>query len=253
MNELLPVLDSFEKNTRPLPQITNEVSFKTDYFKLTFQDSIDVSDGDYIMGVTSFNTYNSIFIVNSKNNKTVYHDGVEWREIIFPYGAYEIEQINDEVSRQLSLKLEFEESPIIIEANTATLHSIIHLSDNYKIDFTQPNTLRNLLGFEPKIISNTFNYSKNKVNIIDIHRIHLCCDCIVGSLQNGQPSNISFTIILNEVPGAKIVREPNLVLYKHIYKDKIDNIGFWFEDNNGNRVEMHGESIEFTLHMKKNS
>ena len=81
----------------------------------------------------------------------------------------------------------------------------------------------------------------------------MCCDCIVGSLQNGQPSNILFTIILNEVPGAKIVREPNLVLYKHIYKDKIDNIGFWFEDNNGNRNEMHGESIEFTLHMKKNS
>ena len=108
---------------------------------------------------------------------------------------------------------------------------------------TLPNTLRNLLGFESKIISNTFNYSKNKVNIIDIHRIHLCCDCIVGSLQNGQPSNILFTIILNEVPGAKIVREPNLVLYKHIYKDKIDNIGFWFEDNNGNRVEMHGELV----------
>ena len=204
-------------------------------------------------GVTCFNTYNSIFNVNSKNNKIVYYNGTDWKEIILPYGAYEIEQINDEVIRQLSLELEFEESPIIIEANTATLHSIIHLDDGYKIDFTNSNTLRDLLGFESKIISSGFNYSKKKVNIIDIHRIHLCCNCIVGSLKNGLPSNILFTIILNEVPGAKIVREPNLILYKHIYKEKIDIIEFWFEDNNGNRVEMHGELVEFTLHMKKNS
>ena len=243
------LLSSIEKNTRPLPQIPSEVSFNTDYFKLTFQDSIDVSDGNYVVGVTSFNTYNSIFNVNSKNNKIIYFDTVEWKEIVLPYGAYEIDQINDEVSRQLS----FEESPIIIEANTATLHSIIHLDDGYKIDFTNSNTIRDILGFESKILSNKFNYSKKKVNIIDIHRIHLCCDCIVGSLKNGLPSNVLFTIILNEVPGAKIVREPNLILYKHIYKDKIDSIEFWFEDNNGNRVEMHGELVEFTLHMKKNS
>ena len=75
----------------------------------------------------------------------------------------------------------------------------------------------------------------------------------MGSLKNGLPSNILFTIILNEVSGAKIVRELNLILYKHIYKEKIDNIEFWFEDNNGNRVEIHGELVEFTLHMKKNS
>ena len=212
------LLSTIEKNRRPLPQIPNEVSFNTDFFKLTFQDSIDVSDGNYVMGVTSFNTYNSIFNVNSKNNKIIYFNGIEWKEIVFPYGAYEIQQINDEVNRQLSLELEFEESPIIIEANTATLHSLIHLDDGYKIDFTNSNTLRDLLGFESKIISSGFNYSKKNVNIIDIHRIHLCCSCIVGSLKNGLPSNILFTIILNEVPGAKIVREPNLILYKHIYK-----------------------------------
>ena len=185
MDPLLPVMHSIEKNTRPLPQIPNEVSFNTDYFKLTFQDSIDVSDCNYTVGVTFFNTYSSIFNVNSSKNKFVYYKGTNWKEIIFPYGAYEIKQINDEGIRQLSLELNFEddsENPIIIEANTATLHSNIHLADGYKNDFTQSNTLRVLLGFESKIISDNFNYCKRKVNIIDIHRIHLCCVCIVGSL-----------------------------------------------------------------------
>ena len=131
--------------------------------------------------------------------------------------------------------------------------SIIYLTNGYKIDFSQPNTLRDLLGFDSKIISDSYNYSKKKVNIIDIHRIHLCCDCIVGSIRNGFPSNILFSVVLNEPPGAKIVREPNLILYKHIYKEKLDSIDFWMEDDDGNRIDNHGEVISFTLHMKKNS
>ena len=57
MEQLLPVMHSIEKNTRPLPQIPNEFSFISDYFKLTLRDSIDVSDGSYVIGVSSFNTY----------------------------------------------------------------------------------------------------------------------------------------------------------------------------------------------------
>ena len=109
-------------------------------------------------------------------------------------------------------------SPIILQANEATLHSVNYLGNGYKIDFSQPNTLRDLLGFDSKFISNSYNDSKKKVNIIDIHRIHLCCDCIVRSIRTGFPSNILFSIVLNEPHGAKIVREPNLIFYKHIYK-----------------------------------
>ena len=250
------ILSDIEKNTRPLPQIPLEVKYNTNYFKLILEDSIDLSDGNYIMGVTSFNTYNSIFNITSKNNKIVYYDGLSWKEIIFPYGAYEITQINDEIFRQLSNEIDLSdpnESPIILEANEATLHSIIYLTNDYKIDFSQPNTLRDLLGFDSKIISDSYNYSKKKVNIIDIHRIHLCCDNIIGSIRNGFPSNILFSVVLNEPPGAKIVREPNLILYKHIYKEKLDSIDFWMEDDDGNKIDNHGEVISFTLHMKKNS
>ena len=144
------ILTDIEKNTQPLPQIPLEVKYKTNHFKMDPQDSIDLTDGNYVIGVSSFNTYNSIFNVTSKNNKIIYFDGLMyWKEIILPPGAYEIEQINDEIARQLS----FEESPIILEANTATLHSIIRLSSGFKVDFTQPNTLGDLLGFDSVILT----------------------------------------------------------------------------------------------------
>ena len=225
---------------------------------MDLQDSIDLTDGNYITGVSSFNTYNSIFNVTSENNKIIYFDGLMyWTEFTLPPGAYEIEQINDEIARHFAAEsfnyIAIDSAPIKLEANTATLHSIIRLNDGYKVDFTQPNTLRDLLGFESVILSDIYNYSKNKVNIIDIHRHHLCSDCTIGSLRNGYPSNILFTIVLNEPPGAKVVREPNLILYKHIYKQKLDSIEFWMEDDEGNQIDNHVETISFTLHMKKNS
>ena len=38
--------------------------------------SIDLSDGSYVMGVISFNTYNSIFNITEKNNLLYYIDTI---------------------------------------------------------------------------------------------------------------------------------------------------------------------------------
>ena len=249
-------LSQIEKNTRSLPQIAMEVKFNSNFYRMSLNRSIDLSDGSYVMGVISFNTYNSIFNITEKNNLLYYNDTINNYIITLPYGAYEISQINEEVFRQISNVHNISDislSPIKISANESTLHSVIDIDINYSIDFRKENTLRNILGFDSKVLYSGYNYSDKKVNIIDIDRIHLCSDSIIGSIRNGHPSNILFTIILNEAPGAKIVREPNLVLYKHIDKDKLDFIEFWFEDDFGNRIDNHGENINFTLHIKKNS
>ena len=36
---------------------------------MPLNESIDLNDGNYIMGIVSFNTYNSIFNIASKNNE----------------------------------------------------------------------------------------------------------------------------------------------------------------------------------------
>jgi len=74
---------------------------------------------------------------------------------------------------------------------------------------------------------------------------------INGSILNGLPSNILFSFVLNEPPGAKIIREPTTILYKQINKSKLDSIEFYFIDDDGNDVDFQGETITFTLQLIK--
>ena len=62
-------LSQIEKNTRQFPQTATEIKFNTNFYRMPLNQSIDLSDGNYVMGVISFNTYNSIFNITSKNNK----------------------------------------------------------------------------------------------------------------------------------------------------------------------------------------
>ena len=67
------------------------------------RNSIDLTGGNYVVGVSSFNTYISILNVTSENNNIIYFDGLMyWKEIVIPPGAYEIEQINDEIARHFA-------------------------------------------------------------------------------------------------------------------------------------------------------
>ena len=43
-----------------------EVNFNTNFYRMPLNQSIDLSDGNYVMGVISFNTYNSIFNITDK-------------------------------------------------------------------------------------------------------------------------------------------------------------------------------------------
>ena len=54
------------------------------------------------------------------------------------------------------------ESPKKISANESTLYSIIDLKTGYNIDFRQENTIREILGFDSKIIYAGYNYSDKK-------------------------------------------------------------------------------------------
>ena len=63
------ILSQTEKNTRTLPQIPIEVRYNTNFYRLPLEESIDLSDGNYVMGVILFNTYNSIFNITEKKQQ----------------------------------------------------------------------------------------------------------------------------------------------------------------------------------------
>ena len=95
-------------------------------------------------------------------------------------------------------------------------------------------------------------YISNKIlNLSTIKKIHLKCDCIDGSIQNGVRQPILFSFILDKPSGYKIFCEPETIHYKKINKSVLNTITFYLEDDNNEEVNFNGETLTFTLQMIK--
>ena len=82
-------------------------------------------------------------------------------------------------------------------------------------------------------------------------KVHLKCDCVDGSIVNGIREQILFSFNLSAPPGYKIIKEPNIILYKKINKTRLDSIQFFLEDNNHNPVDFNKETLTFTIQIIK--
>ena len=56
---------------------------------------------------------------------------------------------------------------------------------------------------------------------------------------------------LSAPPGYKIMKEPNVVLYKKRNKTRLDTIQFFLEDSNHNEVDFNGKTLTFTIQIIK--
>ena len=248
----IELLTQIESNTRTKPQMTMDFKMTTNRKRFFFDQSIMLDDGSYTLGLINFVTYNTIFNVTEKKNALLVSTDSDaatatWETITLDPGAYEIDQMNAEINRLLGRStVGVPTNSFTLEPNEQTLHSIIKLNDLI-VSFNTPNSIASILGFrETTILTADFNKSPNKVNIISVDRIHLCCDAIDGSLLNGKESPILFSFVLNEEPGTRIVREPNVILPKYLNKQKLETIEFWLIDDDGEPVSFQGETITFT-------
>lgn len=260
----ISLLSQIDKNTRSKPQQTLEFKMNTNREKFYMDETLMLDDGNYMLGVILFGTYNSIPNITSKNNLLTYsiNNGSSWKQIFIPIGPHEIEAINNEVHRQLEINGDVFNNedngyPIEITANINTFKTIIEcktgpgISNVFHIDFTQPNSLNTVFGFNPQILTNEYNVSENNVNIITVDKVHLRCDAVRGSILNGVGSDILFSFNINVSPGYKLVIQPSTILYKYIIKEKLESIEFYFSDDDGEPVEWLGETITFTTQLIK--
>ena len=114
--------------------------------------------------------------------------------------------------------------------------------------------LNNLLGFTKTRYSEGTHRSEKPVMITTTDKVHLKCDCVDGSIVNGIREQILFSFNLSAPPGYKIIKEPNIILYKKINKTRLDSIQFFqffLEDSNHNPVDFNGETLTFTIQIIK--
>ena len=122
-------------------------------------------------------------------------------------------------------------------------------------------SLYTFLGFTPYWYyksTNAFHADNSGVHtsakilsLSTIDKIHLKCDVINGSIQNGLKQPILFSFVLDKKPCYKIFCQSETVHYKKTNQSVLNTICFYLEDNEGKEVSFNGERLTFTLQMIK--
>ena len=96
-------------------------------------------------------------------------------------------------------------------------------------------------------------YTSDKIilNLNTINKIHLKCDIIDGSIQDGKRQPILFSFVLDKPSGYKVFCEPETIHYKKINKSILNTATVYLEDDNNEEVDFSGEAMTFTLQMIK--
>ena len=212
------------------------------------------------IAVTFLTGYNGIFNVTNSNKKfysITSTSDVEPSFIIIPPGAYELESLYGEIKRICIIEGHFTESnyPFKIRPNFSILGSIIEIDVGIgrTIDFNPDNSIRDLLGFKPKILNEEYNLSDHSVDILSFDNIFPESDIAQGMIFKGRKSNIIHNWTMTVDPGYKYVVKLSggISWYMMKSKDIISSICFKLKNENRNLVSFKGQSLTFRLSNKE--
>ena len=136
-------------------------------------------------------------------------------EIKLQPGIYELSDLNTAIQQKLQYYQDHREYKtngvnINIEADTISMKSVLTTSNPIYFN----SKLNELLGFTNTHYIQGTHISEKPVMITTTDKIHLKCDCVDGSIVNGIREQILFSFNLSAPPGYKIIKEPNIILYK---------------------------------------
>ena len=146
---------------------------------------------------------------------------------------------------------------VTIKENNITLRtSLLIKKDKWIVKF--PNGLGSILGFTAK----EYHYQENDdgpfphisekiTNILSVNSILVHCDIISGSMMDGVVRPVIFNYSPNVPVGNKIVAEPVHPIYLPVSKDVINEPNIWVTDQSNNLLNLQGEKIVITFHMRE--
>ena len=167
------------------------------------------------------------------------------QEAVYPLGDHE-----------RTLQIEYD------DLNKKTKLILIRFGSTFgTLRFDEKSFFHTLLKFEPYwdyTPINAFDSIAPGTYVIDkvlklntINKIHIKCDVIDGSIQDGVRQPILFSFVLDKPSGYKVFCEPETIHFKKINKSALKTITIYLEDNDHKEVELNGETLTFTLQMIK--
>ena len=137
----------------------------------------------------------------------------DYIHINIPPGAYNFENLNNEIKRILIDEKHYTDSnyPLTIKANFSTLGSIIDISiQGSVITFVPDGSVRNLLKYNKTIMYEEYNLSPNPVDILSIilfDNIFLECNIDQGIIFKSKRSRICHKFTMDVNSGYKYIRK----------------------------------------------
>jgi len=217
-------------------------------FTVNFEPALQLDrDKQYEIGLVSANIWFSWFNVNSSNNRFRYHSGTDWIDVTIPPGAYNIDDIANEI------KSEVKNDSIIIRPNFNTLKCEIELKAPYKIDFTSDNSIRSILGFDRVVLNTPGKHEgENRVNITEVNSLLIRCSIVTDSYINGSNSDCICSFSPNVPPGHLIHICPYQTLYTPVNCSyTIPQITMRITDESDKEVDLNGERVTYHLHIRQ--
>ena len=251
------LLQKLVDQAEPKPKSLICVSGNSSKLKTSFIPPLEFpSSYRYEMALTSLETYYSFPNIDKSNNhvKISFDEGKTWLDVNIPVGCYEIKAINTELQRFIMQKTGDKKAGkrILLSPNANTLRCVLQVLDaKCQVDFNvADDSLCTVLGFNKKVYTVGRHESENIVNILSVNSILVHCDVIESSRLNGIEAPIIYTFFPDASPGDKIISIPRHLIYIPLTLNVISRMTCWVTDQNGKDLNLQGEELTLTFHLK---
>lgn len=197
---------------------------------------------------------------NLNNNKLYFqvaavYDPGTLIELTFPAGLYSVSGLNNQLGLLLNAE-GYDSDLITIAANNATQQTVITAKDvNVIIDFSQVDTIRDILGFDsqqlgPSTAGETFPSDRiANFNSLDSYLIH--SDIVSNGIPvNNTGANIIASVPITNSPGSQIIYQPfnpDRSLLNELIGFPRNSFRVWITNQNNEPLDTNNENYSIVV------